>query len=72
MTDHTKTSPEKLAEMNASLIVDNNYLRERLREFKVAAYRRGLYSIPVPPVCTTAWGEGAWINYIDSYGVWMQ
>lgn len=31
MIDHTKTTPEKLAEMNDSLIVDNNYLRERLK-----------------------------------------
>lgn len=30
MIDPTKTSPEKLAEMNDSLIVDNNYLREQL------------------------------------------
>lgn len=41
MIDPTKTTPEKLAEMNDSLIVDNNHLRERLRAFKVAAYRRG-------------------------------
>jgi len=30
MIDPTKTSPEKLAEMNDSLIVDNNYLRAEL------------------------------------------
>ena len=32
MIDPTKTSPEKLAEMNDSLIVDNNYLREQLKQ----------------------------------------
>lgn len=31
MIDPTKTTPEKLAEMNDSLIVDNNHLREQLR-----------------------------------------
>jgi len=31
MIDPTKTTPEKLAEMNDSLIVDNNYLRERVK-----------------------------------------
>lgn len=31
MIDPTKTTPEKLAEMNDSLIVDNNYLREQLQ-----------------------------------------
>lgn len=72
MIDPTKTTPEKLAEMNDSLIVDNNHLRERLRAFKVAAYRRGLYSFTVPPVCTVAWDEDAWINYIDKHGAWMQ
>ena len=32
MIDPTKTTPEKLAEMNDSLIVDNNHLREQLRQ----------------------------------------
>lgn len=32
MIDPTKTSPEKLAEMNDSLIVDNNYLRAELKK----------------------------------------
>lgn len=31
MIDPTKTTPEKLAEMNDSLIVDNNHLRETVR-----------------------------------------
>jgi hypothetical protein len=31
MIDPTKTTPEKLAEMNDSLIVDNNHLREQLK-----------------------------------------
>lgn len=30
MIDPTKTTPEKLAEMNDSLIVDNNYLSAEL------------------------------------------
>lgn len=30
MIDPTKTTPEKLAEMNDSLIIDNNYLRTEL------------------------------------------
>ena len=30
--DTTKITPEKLAEMNASLMVDNNYLRGRIKE----------------------------------------
>lgn len=34
MIDPTKTTPEKLAEMNDSLIVDNNHLRERIRELE--------------------------------------
>lgn len=34
MIDPTKTTPEKLAEMNDSLIVDNNYLRERIKELE--------------------------------------
>ena len=34
MIDHTKTTPEKLAEMNDSLIVDNNYLRGQLMEIR--------------------------------------
>lgn len=32
MIDPTKTTPEKLAEMNDSLIVDNNHLRDELRK----------------------------------------
>jgi len=31
MIDPTKTTTEKLAEMNDSLIVDNNYLREQVQ-----------------------------------------
>lgn len=31
MIDPDKISKEKLAEMNDSLIVDNNYLRKRIR-----------------------------------------
>lgn len=34
MIDPTKTSPEKLAEMNDSLLVDNNYLRQRVKELE--------------------------------------
>ena len=44
MIDHTKTTPEKLAEMNDSLIVDNNYLRDRLRE-GVAEIKRLRHSL---------------------------
>ena len=32
MIDPTKTTPEKLAEMNDSLLVDNAYLRQQLAE----------------------------------------
>ena len=32
--DTTKITPEKLAEMNASLMVDNNYLRGRIKELE--------------------------------------
>lgn len=41
MIDPTKTTPEKLAEMNDSLIVDNNHLRERIRvlEAEIEQYR---------------------------------
>jgi len=35
--DASKTSPEKLAEMNDSLITDNNYLRGRVRELESEA-----------------------------------
>ena len=34
MIDPTKTTPKKLAEMNDSLIVDNNYLRERVKQLE--------------------------------------
>ena len=34
MIDPTKTTPEKLAEMNDSLIVDNSYLRGQLLEIR--------------------------------------
>lgn len=34
MIDPTKTTPEKLAEMNDSLIVDNNHLRARVKELE--------------------------------------
>lgn len=36
MIDPTKTTPEKLAEMNDSLIVDNNNLRQRVQELSSA------------------------------------
>lgn len=36
MIDPTKISPEKLAEMNDSLIVDNNYLRAELNKWRDA------------------------------------
>ena len=32
--DTTKITPEKLAEMNTSLMVDNNYLRGRIKELE--------------------------------------
>ena len=32
--DTTKITPEKLAEMNDSLIVDNNHLRGRIKELE--------------------------------------
>ena len=34
MIDPTKTTPEKLAEMNDSLIIDNNHLRYELKTWK--------------------------------------
>lgn len=37
--DTTKITPEKLAEMNDSLIVDNNHLRQQLAECKRDAAR---------------------------------
>ena len=37
---------------------------------KVYLYRAGAYSYAVPPVATTLWSEGDWINYIDKCGVW--
>lgn len=72
MIDHTKTSPEKLAEMNDSLLADNTHLRARLLSFKRAAYKRGLYTFPVPPVTTAGWSDQDWINYIDLHGAWME
>lgn len=36
MIDPTKTTPEKLAEMNDSLLVDNAYLRQQLAETEAA------------------------------------
>ena len=72
MIDPTKTSPEKLAEMNDSLLADNTHLRARLLSFKRAAYKRGLYTFPVPPVTTGGWSETDWITYIDLHGAWME
>ena len=72
MIDPTKTSPEKLAEMNDSLLADNTHLRARLLSFKRAAYKRGLYTFPVPPVVTGGWSETDWITYIDLHGAWME
>ena len=37
--DATKTSPEKLAEMNDSLIIDNRYLRGRVAQLESEAVR---------------------------------
>lgn len=39
MIDPTKITPEKLVEMNDSLIVDNNYLRGRIAELERDAAR---------------------------------
>lgn len=39
MIDTSKTSPEKLAEMNDSLIVDNNYLRAELKKARAEIER---------------------------------
>lgn len=39
MIDPTKTTPEKLAEMNDSLIVDNNYLRLEITKLRKALTR---------------------------------
>ena len=72
MIDPTKTSPEKLAEMNDSLIADNNYLRAQLLEHKRARYRAGLYKFKAPPVCTTRWTEDDWITYIDACRGWLE
>lgn len=37
--DPTKITPEKLAEMNDSLIVDNNHLRQRVCDLEQDAMR---------------------------------
>lgn len=37
---------------------------------KLALYRAGAYSFPVPPVTHAAWSEQDWINYIDNHGRW--
>lgn len=34
-------------------------------------YRKGLYLMPVPPVCTVMWTESDWINFIDNQGRWL-
>lgn len=39
MIDPTKTTPEKLAEMNDSLIVDNNHLRAEITKLRKALTR---------------------------------
>lgn len=39
MIDPTKTTPEKLAEMNDSLIIDNNYLRTELAKARAEIKR---------------------------------
>lgn len=43
MIDPTKTTPEKLAEMNDSLIVDNNHLRERIKVLEAELNEYRLY-----------------------------
>lgn len=49
MIDPTKTTPEKLAEMNDSLIVDNNYLRARVQALEAAHVQKGF--LIVCPAC---------------------
>ena len=39
-------------------------------ENKVLLYKLGIYSCPVPPVCTAMWNAEAWVRWIDSEGVW--
>ena len=72
MIDPIKTSPEKLAEINDWLLSDNMHLRARLLSFKRAAYKRGLYTLPVMPVTTAGWSETDRITYIDMHGAWME
>lgn len=59
MIDSTKTTPEKLAEMNDSLIADNNYLRSRIKELEAKLDNRdGL-------VCGDCDGSGWLENRVD-------
>ncbi len=37
---------------------------------KREAYERGAWKAPAPPVCTWAWHQLDWINYIDQHGHW--
>lgn len=37
---------------------------------KSEAYDKGLYLMPVPPVCTHMWTKQDWINFIDNNGEW--
>lgn len=39
MIDPTKTTLEKLAEMNDSLIIDNNYLRSEITKLRNSLWR---------------------------------
>ena len=41
------------------------------RDEKVQKYRKGLYRVPAPPVCTVWWNEYSWIKYIDKHGTWL-
>lgn len=40
-------------------------------KWKKDQYRADAYSFNVPPVCTAAWDDLAWINHIDRDGVWV-
>jgi len=39
---------------------------------KVELYRKGMYIVPVPPVCHANWTEEAWIRFIDKEGSWLK
>ena len=55
--DTTKITPEKLAEMNASLMVDNNYLRARVaaltEQVELARWREECSLTGCPELFTT-------------------